>query len=635
MKRKILMCLLGTLFMTTCQVLGTAIYVENFSFEEPGTGKIQGWDRVPGWDSDTAASDSGCESDWPGSTDGVWSGFIANFDPSVYQLTDFAIPEGVSFTLKVDAQDNASNTPPGLLKMSLFYDDAGTRVEASSQVVETGWPWAEYTLSFNVVDVPESVGHLVGIEFENVTEDTSWIGIDNVRLNVDFCGIVYPPDGGENIPIDADLEWTLKTGFTCDVYFDTDPNIRVESQVIFDEAATIYDPGILDFDTTYYWRVDPIDPNNGEPIVYQGEVWSFTTMGALPYITVQPQNQTIPVTGTAEFFVEAVSPTALSYAWYKSDNPTIVLSTTDNLTITNIQTGDEGYYYCELTNNEGTVVSEQARLMTERLVGWWKFDGDATDSIAEIVEGVEVHDGILPADPNFIVDGIDGAGYAFFGDGRVIEIAGSSEYFNFYPQGMTVSVWVKTSTITWDGVVAKHYRPELEDWVGWLIDVEGGWCHFTVRGSTGDLWGSNDDENIFDGNWHLITGVMDPATQTSRIYVDGVERNESGIYDMANALLTTEPLVFGAETVLGQIPYIGQIDDVRIWSYPLGTIEIAMLYTEFNPGVNVCVDRDEPWMYFDVVGEPGESSYCKIDLEDFAELATVWMECNLVPECLP
>jgi hypothetical protein len=628
--------------MSVSSVLATDIYVENFSFEEPGTGKIAGWDRVPGWSSDTAATDSGCESDWPGATDGVWAAFLYNQDPSVWQLTEFPIPEGVSFTLKVDAQDNWTEFPPGLLKMSLYYDDAGTRVETATQTVETGWPWAEYTLSFNVADMPESQGQSIGIELQNVTEDgASWIGLDNVRLSVDFCGIVYPPDGAVNIPIDAVLEWTLKPGFNCDLYFGTqgDPNVLLNPKVIENLPATSYDPSgehELDFGTTYYWRVDPIDPNEGVPIVYPGSTWSFTTIGAEVVILNEPQDITTSISSDAVFHVEALSPSDISYAWYKVGDPVNILSYTDTLTIPNIQFGDEGYYYCELTNDVGTELTREARLLTERLMGWWKLNGDATDSVDEVVIGATVHDGILPADPNFIVGGIDGQGYEFFGDGRTIIISDSSEYFNFYPQGMTASVWVKTNTVTWDGVVAKHFRPEVwEDWVGWLIDVEGGWCHFTVRGSTDDLWGSNDDENMFDGNWHLISGVMDPATQTSRIYVDGVRRNESGVYDMSNASLTTEPVVFGAETQIGQIPYFGQIDDVRIWSYPLGPIEIGLLYTDFNPGENVCIERDDPWRSFDVVGELGESSYCKIDIEDFAELALVWLECNLVPECLP
>ncbi|MHC4804748.1 MAG: hypothetical protein ACYTBX_00615, partial [Planctomycetota bacterium] len=41
-------------------------------------------------------------------------------------------------------------------------------------------------------------------------------------------------------------------------------------------STTSYDPGRLDFSTTYYWRVDEV---NGAPDygVYEGNVWRFTT----------------------------------------------------------------------------------------------------------------------------------------------------------------------------------------------------------------------------------------------------------------------------------------------------------------------------------------------------------------------
>ena len=67
----------------------------------------------------------------------------------------------------------------------------------------------------------------------------------------------------------------------------------------------------------------------------------------------------------------------------------------------------------------------------------------------------------------------------------------------------------------------------------------------------------------------------------------------------------------------------------------LSTLDITSLYTDFNRGENECVNQDDAWRYFDVVGEPGDSSYCRIDIEDFAELAIVRMECKLVPDCLP
>ncbi|MHC4677240.1 MAG: hypothetical protein ACYTEK_00935, partial [Planctomycetota bacterium] len=42
------------------------------------------------------------------------------------------------------------------------------------------------------------------------------------------------------------------------------------------QDASSYDPGRLEFETTYYWRVDEV---NAPPdsTVYKGNVWSFTT----------------------------------------------------------------------------------------------------------------------------------------------------------------------------------------------------------------------------------------------------------------------------------------------------------------------------------------------------------------------
>ena len=40
-------------------------------------------------------------------------------------------------------------------------------------------------------------------------------------------------------------------------------------------------------------------------------------------------------------------------------------------------------------------------------------------------------------------------------------------------------------------------------------------------------------------------------------------------------------------------------------------------------------------LQFDFAGEPGEPSYCRIDIEDLAEFVSAWLECHLVPVCIP
>ena len=169
-------------------VFAGVIDVPNYSFEQPGSGKIVGWDNagadIPGWSSDRAASGSGVESDWPGSSNGVWAGFVMNGDPSIFNLTDHVISAGEQFTLLVDAQDNWSASPPGLLESALYFDVDGARTVMESTTVQTWWGWPTYTVNHTVS--LNGVGQKVGIQLTNVTagSDSSWIGLDNVRLEV-------------------------------------------------------------------------------------------------------------------------------------------------------------------------------------------------------------------------------------------------------------------------------------------------------------------------------------------------------------------------------------------------------------------------------------------------------------------
>lgn len=166
------------------------ISVNNFSFEQPGTAKIKGWDNVgndiPGWSSDTQAADSGVESDWPGHTEGLWTGFMMSGDPSIFNLTDHVIAAGEEFTLQVDARDNWTDGTADFM-ISLYYDVAGVRNPLASTIVtlDAADTWATYSLQVAANKVAGSIGNRIGIELDNMsTTASSWEGFDNVRLDV-------------------------------------------------------------------------------------------------------------------------------------------------------------------------------------------------------------------------------------------------------------------------------------------------------------------------------------------------------------------------------------------------------------------------------------------------------------------
>ncbi len=86
-----------------------------------------------------------------------------------------------------------------------------------------------------------------------------------------------PSDGSESVSIDAKLSWTAgKDAIMHDVYFGTD-KAAVEasdpSTFLGKIMETSFDPGPLEMDTTYYWKVDEFAVVATNP----GPLWSFTT----------------------------------------------------------------------------------------------------------------------------------------------------------------------------------------------------------------------------------------------------------------------------------------------------------------------------------------------------------------------
>jgi hypothetical protein len=80
-----------------------------------------------------------------------------------------------------------------------------------------------------------------------------------------------------------------------------------------------------------------------------------------PQITQQPQNQTVPIGGTATFVVEATGTPPLAYIWFKGDLP-LGGATNRVLTLTNVQTNHAGVYMVRVSNTAGSVMSQPVTL---------------------------------------------------------------------------------------------------------------------------------------------------------------------------------------------------------------------------------------------------------------------------------
>ena len=107
------------------------------------------------------------------------------------------------------------------------------------------------------------------------------VGLGNPSMAYDPS----PEDGAVDVPRDVVLSWMPgEYAATHDIYFGTsfdDVNTASRSNpmdllVSQNQTGTTFDlPDILDFETTYYWRVDEVNaaPDN---TIYKGTTWSFT-----------------------------------------------------------------------------------------------------------------------------------------------------------------------------------------------------------------------------------------------------------------------------------------------------------------------------------------------------------------------
>jgi len=102
-----------------------------------------------------------------------------------------------------------------------------------------------------------------------------------------------PADAGETVAVNANLSWTPGFGAKLHtVYFGDNFDDISNAAGGLPQGAASYSPGELKQAKTYYWRIDEFDAFD----TYKGNVWSFTTEGAVA--ALDPVNGAVDVTQT-------------------------------------------------------------------------------------------------------------------------------------------------------------------------------------------------------------------------------------------------------------------------------------------------------------------------------------------------
>jgi hypothetical protein len=532
-----------------------------------------------------------------------------------------------------------------------------------------------------------NIGNAVGI-FGDMRSVTTYGDLDNLRITFGDLGEAWDPDPQDDATnvgtangnyVQLTLSW--KTGLDPANPNNFDPNINNHLLYLdVNDANLGYGNGAwsgglggaggeinipetgpdfnasqtftnLDYSTTYYWRVDESVNNSGPNTVddantREGNVWSFTTIGKDPEITDQPDDALADVNDEVLFSATISSATAGTYYWWKSADAVVgddslvksapfPVGTSDvNLTVIANDSNDAWYYV--VVDNTGSAVdpeSDIVHLWLKREIARYKLNNDLTDSSAAGKGGTAEWDAVGVFDSNYaFVAGLEGShALELYGDfNTFVSVPDSNDYFNHYVRGLTVSCWLKVDPdiANWDPVVSKHSRSTMDPDQGWVIEIYQGGPVFQIRNA--GVYASG--PSIADSNWHMVTARFNYDEWNAGMYVDGELEGYDGSVNRDGAVKCLDRLAIGTvdanDGSYAGGKFKGQIDDVRIWTYPLSGVEIAALYIDtygdYHGKGSICVNGNYPTYDFD-----GD---CNTDLADFAIFAETWLDCNLYPQ---
>jgi len=131
-----------------------------------------------------------------------------------------------------------------------------------------------------------------------------------------------PADGAESIDLGEALSWTaVFSARLHTVYFGENFDTVANATTGIPSGTTTYNPGPLKAAKLYYWRVDEFDG----VATYKGDVWSFTTLGAVG--NPNPADGAVDITQTPMLTWTAAIPAA-SHEIYFGDNEEAVRNAT-------------------------------------------------------------------------------------------------------------------------------------------------------------------------------------------------------------------------------------------------------------------------------------------------------------------
>jgi|GEM_PF-1440179 hypothetical protein len=305
----------------------------------------------------------------------------------------------------------------------------------------------------------------------------------------------------------------------------------------------------------------------------------LTVTATPPTIQAQPTNQTVFVTRSVAFGVTATGSLPLSYQW-KFNGTNFDGATNASLTLTNVQLSQAGTYSVQVTNAFGSIMSSNAILTVispslcvkppNGLVAWWQADGNAFDRAG-------TNDGVVQSIT--YTNGVIGQAFACNGSGRV-QIADSPAFQ--LTNALSIECWIRPrgngNVIFWRGDNRSGMDP-------YFLSMQGNnSLRFYIEDASGN---AAFVETTLDYNqWYYMAATWDGASGIMDLYVNGQLASQTNTTIRAFGPLNpnNNPAVGIGNTVGNNFPFVGDIDEVSLYSRALTTDEIQFIYNAESNG---------------------------------------------------
>jgi len=272
-----------------------------------------------------------------------------------YPANDSEFAQGTVITITADANDNK-----GIKEVKFYIDGTFTSTD-DSEPYEYEWD----------TGAGKDTNHTIYAKAYDTSDNEATSDIITVTLTEGTGNPPNPPsnpspaDNATSISTNTNLSWECSDPngdpLTFDVYFGTNSNPPLVNS---GQSETTYDPGTLDPETPYYWKIKAKDDHSNSTI---GDVWQFSTFSSgTGTVTDIDGNvyQTI-IIGNQEWMMENLKVTR-----YRNGDQ--IPEVTDNGTWAGLSTGA----WCNYNNDAGNGA------IYGHLYNWYSVDEDDNRGLA-------------------------------------------------------------------------------------------------------------------------------------------------------------------------------------------------------------------------------------------------------------